>query len=235
MKRQVNSENNDMDTQTSDSKHTWRRSGKHTRRKPGERDQQLDMISAPSTGRMSSVPTSALTSRMISATARAPERWCEDQASLIYAEWVQLCLPNGSAWGRRRMASWEIVETTTEKWRLSIVTKIMAEWLQIGIEYEDHRKPYLPKAPTGMFTKGLAELDPERPYWRAISLLGRCQWRMNITTDGHRVRATGCKGWSQIHQDWRLADQAVHEGLGERKCACIYMWDEWPFYEKLTR
>jgi len=71
MKRQVNSENDDMDTQTRDSKPTWRRSGMHTWWKAGE---QLEMISAPSTGRMSSVPTSAPTRRMISATARAPER-----------------------------------------------------------------------------------------------------------------------------------------------------------------
>jgi hypothetical protein len=71
MKRQVNSEIDDMDTQTSDSNHTWRRNGKHTRRRAGE---QLEMISAPSTGRMSSVPTSAPTWRMISATATAPER-----------------------------------------------------------------------------------------------------------------------------------------------------------------
>jgi hypothetical protein len=71
MKRQANSENDDMDTQTSDSEHTWRWSGKHTWRKAGE---QLEMISAPSTVRMSSVPTSAPTWRMISATIRAPER-----------------------------------------------------------------------------------------------------------------------------------------------------------------
>jgi len=73
MKRQVNSENDDVDTQTSDNKHSWRRSGKHTRRKARERNQQLE-ISASSTGRMSSVPTSALTWRMISATGSAPER-----------------------------------------------------------------------------------------------------------------------------------------------------------------
>jgi len=73
MKRQVNSETDNVDTQTSDSKHTWRRSGQHTRRKTGERNQQFE-ICAPSTGQMSSVPTSAPTSRMISATARAPER-----------------------------------------------------------------------------------------------------------------------------------------------------------------
>jgi len=57
IKRQVNSENDNVDIQTSDSKHTWRRSGQHTWRKTGERNQQLE-ISAPSTGLMSSVPTS---------------------------------------------------------------------------------------------------------------------------------------------------------------------------------
>jgi hypothetical protein len=67
----VNKQNDYVDTQTSDSEHTWRRSGKHTRRRAGE---QLEMISAPSTGRMSSVPTSAPTWRMISATSNAPER-----------------------------------------------------------------------------------------------------------------------------------------------------------------
>jgi len=73
-------------------RHTWRRSGKHARRKLGERTRQLEIISAPSTGRMSRVPTSAPTSRrMISATARTPESWWEDHWSLIYAERVQLC------------------------------------------------------------------------------------------------------------------------------------------------
>jgi hypothetical protein len=74
LKRQVHSENDDMDTQRSDSKHTSRRSGIHTRRKAGKRNQQMKMISAPSTGRMSSVPTSAPSRRMISATARAQDR-----------------------------------------------------------------------------------------------------------------------------------------------------------------
>jgi len=69
MKQQANSENDDVDTHTSDNKQTWRRSGNHTRRKAGE---QLEMIRTPSTGRMSSVPTSAPTRRMISATERAP-------------------------------------------------------------------------------------------------------------------------------------------------------------------
>jgi len=67
----VNKQNGYVDTQTSDSEHTWRRSGKHTRRRAGE---QLEMISAPSTGRMSSVPTSAPTRRVISAITNAPER-----------------------------------------------------------------------------------------------------------------------------------------------------------------
>jgi len=73
----VNKQNDDMDTQTSDSNHTWRRSGKHTRRKVGERTQQLETISTPSTWQISSVPISAPTRRMISATASAPVRWWE--------------------------------------------------------------------------------------------------------------------------------------------------------------
>jgi len=70
----VNKQNDAMDTLTRDSEHFWRWSRKHTRRKAGEYIQQLEMISAPGTGYMSSVPTSAPTRRMISATARAPER-----------------------------------------------------------------------------------------------------------------------------------------------------------------
>jgi len=67
----VNKQNDDMDTQMSDSNYSWRRNRKHTQRKAGE---QLEMISTPSTERMSSVPTSALTRRMISVTARALQR-----------------------------------------------------------------------------------------------------------------------------------------------------------------
>jgi hypothetical protein len=74
MKRQVNSEIDDVDTKTSASKHTWRKSGKHTQRNAGEHTEQLKMISARSTGRMSSVPTSAPNRRMISATPNAPGR-----------------------------------------------------------------------------------------------------------------------------------------------------------------
>ena len=37
-----------------------------------------------------------------------------------------------------------------------------------------------------MFTNRLTEPDAEWPYWRAISLFGRCWRRINITTDGHR-------------------------------------------------
>ena len=111
-----------MDTQTSDSKHTWRRCGKHTRRNACE---QLEMISAPSTGRMSSVPTSAPTWRMISATARAPERRWEvkrvwsmpNECNYVYRssserdrKWssnVPNRLPNGIARDSHRMASWD--------------------------------------------------------------------------------------------------------------------------------
>jgi len=73
MKRQVNSETDNVDTQTSDSKHTRRRSGQHARRKTGVHNQQLE-ISASSTGQMSSVPTSAPNRRMISVTTGGPER-----------------------------------------------------------------------------------------------------------------------------------------------------------------
>jgi hypothetical protein len=68
MKQHVNSEIGDVDTQTSDNQNTRKRSGMPTLRKAGE---QLDMISAPSTGWMSSVPITAPAGRMISVTARA--------------------------------------------------------------------------------------------------------------------------------------------------------------------
>jgi hypothetical protein len=45
-----------------------------------------------------------------------------------------------------------------------------------------------------MFTKRITKLDAERSYWRPINLLGRFYRRMDITTDEHRVRETGCKG-----------------------------------------
>jgi len=53
----------------------------------------------------------------------------------------------------------------------------------------------LPKAPTGMFTKRLTELDAERPYRRPLSLLSGCQRGINTATDeyGDVVRVTGCK------------------------------------------
>ena len=35
----------------------------------------------------------------------------------------------------------------------------MVEGLIIGIERDDYQEPYLPKAPPGMFTKQLPELD----------------------------------------------------------------------------
>jgi len=82
MKRQVHSENNEIDTDRSDTKPTSRRSRNHTWRKTGKRNQQLE-ICAPSTGRMSRVPTSAPIWRMISATAWATEISSEKQATLI--------------------------------------------------------------------------------------------------------------------------------------------------------
>jgi len=78
------------------------------------------------------------------------------------------------------MASWEIAETTTERWWLSIATKIMAEWLQIGIESEDYREPstegtdwdvYQTAYRTGCWT---TILEGYKPAWP----------RMNITTNG---------------------------------------------------
>jgi len=86
-----------------------------------------------------------------------------------------------------------------------------------------------------MITKRLPERNAERPYWRPISLLGRGWRRMNITTDGHHVRATGCSRCSDIS---RLPDRAIHEGAGERKRAWIYMvWItiSWEAYKIDTR
>jgi len=73
MKPQADSENDDVDTQTSGNKRTRRSGGKHTRRKASERNQQLEMISATRTGQVTCVPASAPTWRIISATGRAPE------------------------------------------------------------------------------------------------------------------------------------------------------------------
>jgi len=75
------------------------------------------------------------------------------------------------------------------------------------------------KAPTGMFCKRLSKTNAEQPYWRPTTLLGRCWRRMNITPDGHRVRATGCKRCSDIS---RLAYNAMHEGL-ESASPCEYI------------
>jgi len=86
-----------------------------------------------------------------------------------------------------------------------------------------------------MFTQRLTETNAEQPYWRPSSLLGRYWRRMNITTDGHRARATGCMRGYQIS---RLAYKAMHEGVGEHKHACIYMvWVtiSWEAYKIDTR
>jgi len=102
--------------------------------------------------------------------------------------------PNGIASDSHRTASWKTVTEWHHETRLNMRI--------IGSP--------LPKAPTGMFTKRLTELDVKRPYWRAIRLLGRCWRSLNTTTDVHHVRATGCKRWCHIS---RTAYKAMHEGL----------------------
>jgi len=51
---------------------------------------------------------------------------------------------------------------------------------------------------------------------------------MNITTDGHRVRATGCKRWCQIS---RLAFKAMHKDLEStrlgRAQTCLNIYVVW--------
>ena len=92
-----------------------------------------------------------------------------------------------------------------------------------------------------MFTKRLTEMNAERPYRRPISLLGRCWRRMNITTHGHRVRATGCKGGCQIS---RLTYKAMHEDLESTRLGraqtrlniyVVWMTICWEAYEIDTR
>jgi len=75
MKGQMNSEKDNTHTQTSDSKHTWRGREKHTGRKAGKGTKQCDMIHVLSTGWISSVPTSALNSKRLSATADTLDWW----------------------------------------------------------------------------------------------------------------------------------------------------------------
>jgi len=70
----VNSEIDDVNTQPSNSELSWRRSGKHTRKKPGVISRTMEMASAQTTGQMSTVPTRAPTGRMISATEVASGR-----------------------------------------------------------------------------------------------------------------------------------------------------------------
>jgi len=139
-----------MDTQISESKHTLRRSRTHAWKNLGKCTEQLAMISSPSTSWMLSVPTSALTWRMISAITGAPQRWCEDQASLTYDEQVQLYLPkqfrttqkilseytaysaerhrdwqslNAIERGSHHKASWVTVDKTNKRWSLRSSSK----------------------------------------------------------------------------------------------------------------
>jgi len=54
---------------------------------------------------------------------------------------------------------------------------------KLGLHQRIIRSP-LSKAPTGIFTLQLTKLEAEQPYWRAITLLGQCQRRMNTSTNG---------------------------------------------------
>jgi len=89
-----------------------------------------------------------------------------------------------------------------------------------------------PKALTGRFRKCHTEIYAQRPYCRPMILHGQCCRRMNITTEGYRLRATGCERWAESS---RPADQAQHKGTWLREHPCIYMLFKWQFYEKLTR
>jgi len=79
-------------------------SGQHTRSKTGEWNQQLE-IGAPSTCQMPSLPRSAPTSRINSATAHAPDGWwVEGQVGVINADWVQLYISK-QFWMRPKIIS----------------------------------------------------------------------------------------------------------------------------------
>jgi len=109
-----------------------------------------------------------------------------------------------------RTAPWE----TVTEWHRQTVETTIKRWLPDCFEWKAQELriigSLLPKPPTGMFTKRLTERNAARLYWRTTSQLGRCWRSMNITTNGHRVRATGCKRWCQIS---RLAYKAMHEDL----------------------
>jgi len=92
MKWQVNSENLNVDMQTCNSKYPWRRRGMNTRRRASESNEQLQ-ISAPSKWLMSSVSTSLPTWWIVGVNSTALERWCNNQASLIYGKKVHLSVP----------------------------------------------------------------------------------------------------------------------------------------------
>jgi len=136
----------------------------------------------------------------------------------------QIVYHNGNARDSHRMASWAPVETTTKRWLPDCL-----EWR--AQEHSIIQSSTYQRHQLICFTKRLTEMNAERPYWRPISLLGRCWRSLNITTDVHHVRATGCKRWCHIS---RMAYKAMNEGL-ESANAFENIWYEWPFHEKLTR
>lgn len=113
------------------------------------------------------------------------------------------------------------------------MTKIIAEWVEIGIETEDYQEPFLLNIQTEMFRILLAELHAEQPYWRPISILHWYWWGLNTATDKYQdvVQGTGCKSCSDRSI---LAVQAMHEGTGECKhtsICTVWMSILWEDYE----
>jgi len=222
MKWQVNWENDDMDTQTSDSKDTWRRSRILTQRKGGKCTQQSMMISAPSTGRMSSVPTGALNRRIICATTRVLERWSVDTPRLIYAEWVHLHLLK-LFWTRTKMVP-ECVNLSSQRHseRPSPYGIAAGSRLKDSMTRLNKRIIGCPllNEPTGMLAKHLATMNAKQTYWGPIARLSQYWSSTNVTTDGQCVEATCCKRRSAI---LRLTDPVIHKGAGQRRWASRYM------------
>jgi len=76
-----------------------------------------------------------------------------------------------------------------------------------GTQY--HRELYLPKAPTYIFHETAYQNECRTTILEANKPACPMLKEDEITTDGHRVRATRCKR-CQIS---RLAHRAMHEGL----------------------
>jgi len=165
MKWPAHSENDNVDTQTSNNKHTWRRSKSIPRGKPA---------SAPSYWRwyvhqaQGWCPVYLQVHRLggwsvhVQMHLRDDEKsnefdlyWPGDFVSTKAVSNMSKSLLNGIGRVTHQIALWQSVETTVQRWWLGKATKMMAEWLQIEIECEDYWEPYLPKELTGMFTKWL--------------------------------------------------------------------------------